>query len=213
MTGIQSCSSGSQETRGFDAWFDGNFLDPDGGSAHLPDWFRGDMQRAWSAALECGAELNRHSGAVEMEKRAEHRNPGGGHEVTGQDLEKPYEQKADGMIPRPSAGSFDVAQAAPEPGWNATQREIEIRELRIDNARLRDEAFLRSRDPAYASWPSKVSDDLLTVGARAAYELDWGKSNFDKIPKEQQDCWRHGLEASLKAMASSVSSTEGNSRG
>ncbi len=35
----------------FDAWFDCNFLDPDGGSSHLPAWFKADMRRAWDAAL------------------------------------------------------------------------------------------------------------------------------------------------------------------
>ena len=63
------------------------------------------------------------------------------------------------------------------------------------------EAFGAAQAPTL---PAKVSDDLLTVGARAAYELDWGTSNFDKIPKAQQDCWRRGLEASLKAMSASL---------
>lgn len=35
---------------GFDKWFDRTFLDPDGGSKHLPDWFRGDMLQAWEEA-------------------------------------------------------------------------------------------------------------------------------------------------------------------
>jgi hypothetical protein len=35
----------------FEEWFNSNFLDPDGGSSHLPDWFKGDMRRAWDAAL------------------------------------------------------------------------------------------------------------------------------------------------------------------
>jgi hypothetical protein len=57
----------------------------------------------------CGAESNRHSGAVGIEKRAEQSNPGGGHEVTGQDIEKPYEQKPAGMIPRPAGVALSPA--------------------------------------------------------------------------------------------------------
>lgn len=54
----------------------------------------------------CGAESNRHSGAVGVEKRAEQGNPGGGH-VTEPQLSEPYERKAAGMNPRPAASSFD----------------------------------------------------------------------------------------------------------
>jgi hypothetical protein len=39
-------------------------------------------EAARAAAESCGAESNRHSGAVGAEKRAEQSNPGGGHEVT-----------------------------------------------------------------------------------------------------------------------------------
>jgi len=35
----------------FEEWFNSNLLDPDGGSSHLPKWFKGDMRRAWDAAL------------------------------------------------------------------------------------------------------------------------------------------------------------------
>lgn len=56
--------------------------------------------------FSCGAESNRHSGAVGAEKRAEQSNPGGGHEVTGQDIEKLYEQKPSGMNPRPEGASL-----------------------------------------------------------------------------------------------------------
>ncbi len=52
----------------------------------------------------CGAESNRHSGAVGTEKRAEQGNPGGGH-VTEPQLSEPYERKAAGMNPRPAADS------------------------------------------------------------------------------------------------------------
>jgi 5-methylcytosine-specific restriction protein A len=57
----------------------------------------------------CGAESNRHSGAVGAEKRAEQSNPGGGHEVTEHDAQKPYEQKAAGMIPRPAGVALSPA--------------------------------------------------------------------------------------------------------
>lgn len=55
----------------------------------------------------CGAESNRHSGAVGAEKGAEQSNPGGGHEVTEHDAQKPYEQKPSGMIPRPEGALAD----------------------------------------------------------------------------------------------------------
>jgi hypothetical protein len=45
----QVFSQGSAD--GFDAWFDGHFLDPDGGSGHLPSWLKGDLRLAWDAAL------------------------------------------------------------------------------------------------------------------------------------------------------------------
>jgi hypothetical protein len=35
----------------FDAWFNSHFLDPDGGSTHLPDWLKDDLRSAWNAAL------------------------------------------------------------------------------------------------------------------------------------------------------------------
>ena len=35
----------------FDQWFDDHFLDPDGRSAHLPDWLKDDLKLAWNAAL------------------------------------------------------------------------------------------------------------------------------------------------------------------
>lgn len=34
----------------FDDWFDRHFLDPDGGSSHLPDWLKDDLRLAWDAA-------------------------------------------------------------------------------------------------------------------------------------------------------------------
>jgi len=45
----------SPETRPTDAdfcaWFDNHFLDPDGGSSHLPHWLKDDLKLAWDAAL------------------------------------------------------------------------------------------------------------------------------------------------------------------
>jgi hypothetical protein len=35
----------------FEKWFDNHFLDPDGGSSHLPDWLKDDLRLAWDAAL------------------------------------------------------------------------------------------------------------------------------------------------------------------
>jgi hypothetical protein len=34
----------------FDAWFNSHFLDPDGGSTHLPPWLKDDLRSAWDAA-------------------------------------------------------------------------------------------------------------------------------------------------------------------
>ena len=75
------------------------------------------------ADLSCGAESNRHSGAVGTEKRAEQSNPGGGHEVTEHDAQKPYEQKAAGMTPRPAASTRGFAQT-PADTYRETVRKV-----------------------------------------------------------------------------------------
>jgi hypothetical protein len=41
----------------FDAWFNNRFLDPDGGSTHLPDWLKDDLRSAWDAASASPQEL------------------------------------------------------------------------------------------------------------------------------------------------------------
>jgi hypothetical protein len=39
----------------FERWFCSNYLNPDGGSSHLPDWFKDDMRHAWEAARSASA--------------------------------------------------------------------------------------------------------------------------------------------------------------
>jgi hypothetical protein len=52
MRGINAAQPASPlQGRGkFDAWFNSHFLDPDGGSTHLPDWLKDDLRSAWDAA-------------------------------------------------------------------------------------------------------------------------------------------------------------------
>lgn len=123
MTDHQSCSADSAIQAILEGWF-GEAIE------HMDDGKRVRkflLEPLIKAASSCGAESNRHSGAVGAEKRAEQSNPGGGHEVTDSNSQHENRDKPLPDEPTPAAGRLmpNDAQPQQEPIGYAYEPEVQ----------------------------------------------------------------------------------------